>query len=57
MSEEGGIEPWTVSYLYAEWAAQDGGARRAGDNATRSVEVLGSVDDHCRVPDTVQRAA
>jgi hypothetical protein len=51
------IEPWTVTYLYAEWAAQHGGARRTGDNAARSVEVLGPEDDHCCVPDTVQRAA
>jgi hypothetical protein len=57
LSEEGGIEPWTVTYLYAEGAAQHGGARRAGDNAASSVEVLRPEDDHCRVPDTVQRAS
>jgi hypothetical protein len=53
MSEDVGIEPWTVTYLYAEGTPQHGGAWRAGDNAARSVEVLGPEDDHCRVPDTV----
>ncbi len=49
---------WSVTtYLYAEGTAQHGGARRAGNNAASSIEILGPEDDHCRVPDTVQWAA
>ena len=40
--------------LHLQWRPQHGRARRTGDDAPRTVEVLLAKDHHRRVPDTVQ---